>query len=294
MTTFFRLLLNRPVVDYWTTERSALHRLKYLLPSDDILIVAYLRRQDLYIESLYNQFVKQAPGYSSGTAQFIRDSEPAADYLGHIDLWAEVFGAHKINLRSYSGAEGDIVQDFSESVLGITPSNAYAPSTAPVNPPLGPDLIAFKRAANRLPLPLADSYMLAKAVGRIARDMPRPEATPSLLSQNQREALMARHNAANALLVSRYAPESSVDGFLPAASTRATGTPTASDRAATCLEALIRYRSEIARPTFRAELYARRAIRFTLRRVPWLETILRGPRRLVNMARLRQEREGRL
>lgn len=294
MTTFFHLLLDRPVVDYWATERAALERLRALLPSGDVIVVAYFRRQDLYLESLYNQFVKQTRGYAEEIEQFLHDSGPAADYLGHMDLWAEVFGHPQIAVRSYSAAQGNVVHDFCETVLGIAPSSGFAPATTPVNPPLGPELIAFKRATNRVPMPLADSYMQAKAVGRVARDMPRPEATPALLSDDGRRALLTRHGAANAKLVSRYAPASTADGFLPAGTRRPTEAGSTADTAGHHLEALLRYRREAARPAFKAELYARRAIRFTLRQLPWFETLLRGPRQLMNRARLRREREGRL
>ncbi len=66
---------------------------------DDIKIVAYVRRQDYFFESLYGQFVKQKPDRSKLYLHDYRQLDRVrkrADYELILDWWAEEFGKENI------------------------------------------------------------------------------------------------------------------------------------------------------------------------------------------------------
>lgn len=66
---------------------------------DDIKIVAYVRRQDYFFESLYSQFVKQKPYRNMlYLDEYIQQPKvrERADYAYILDLWAREFGRENI------------------------------------------------------------------------------------------------------------------------------------------------------------------------------------------------------
>jgi tetratricopeptide (TPR) repeat protein len=83
-----------------------------------IRILAYLRRQDLYIASIYNQRLR--------VGQLVQPSLPAGsaknlfvyNYEALLGLWASVFGESAIQVRIFEKASllrGDVVDDFIEA-----------------------------------------------------------------------------------------------------------------------------------------------------------------------------------
>lgn len=119
-------------------QRSAIAALEQALRPhfDDISVVSYLRRQDRHAVSHHQEGAKphrQAEGQLWGHAL---TALPAAspshalylDYDRRLGLWADVFGADKLDLRVYDRAQltdGDIVTDFL-ALIGLDDSG-FAP-----------------------------------------------------------------------------------------------------------------------------------------------------------------------
>lgn len=293
MTAFFYLLLACPVDDYWEAERAAISRLLALLPEGEVSVICYLRRQDMFVESLYNQFVKQAPGYAGTIEDFVEQCGPLPDYDGHLRLWTQALGREAVQVRSYERARGDLVEDFAEHALRLRSIAGFRPEGVPVNAPLGPDLLDFKRALNCIGMPLTEAYVVSRTVARLAREMGSPSGTPRLLDAAARQALLQRHQAENEALARNCAATTASQFFDPP---EPSGTVPVSPTGVWTpgyLEAVLRYRREMRRPSIRLEILLRRGVRGLLQRFPGLERGLAGPRRLLNRRRVRLEREGR-
>jgi len=290
MTAFFRLLLEKPVEDYWAHEHRCIETLRDLLPPGEVRIIGYLRRQDRFLESLYNQYVKQPPGYSRDIHAFIREARPVANYARHLDAWTDVFGADALTVRVYEDVADTLIDDFLDQSLAMERDATFRPEGASVNEQLPPDLLAFKRALNRVPMPLTEAYVASRTVMRLARDRAPQRRDATLLTNADRHALLQAHKSGNEALAARY-PDRPRDTLFPSPELPETDTA----QALTVDEAFdlaARYRREMSRPRIQAEILARRMIRGLLERVPALEMGLGGIRRLLNRRRVRLEREG--
>ena len=93
---------------------------------DEINIVAYIRRQDLLIESSYNMEVKWwGSRLTEGFQQYVKKNTPFVKYDLILDSWANVFGLENIKVRVYDTdhmPKNDIRLDFC-FLTGIEPSN---------------------------------------------------------------------------------------------------------------------------------------------------------------------------
>ena len=100
----------------WVREKFQPHEVK---------VICYLRRQDKWIESWFNQLTKTDVNHYSrmSYADFILayENQGMLDYNVAIDPWARAFGEKNLIVRSFEKSQfinGDIIQDFL-SILGI-------------------------------------------------------------------------------------------------------------------------------------------------------------------------------
>ncbi len=88
---------------------------------DEIAIVCYLRRQDFFLESQYNQFCKQ-PWYGSECKciefeEFVRYKPLSLDYQKELIGWQRIFNESKMIIRPYEKLNKDIIFDFFGVIL---------------------------------------------------------------------------------------------------------------------------------------------------------------------------------
>ena len=105
------------------TPRMASSMIEFL-PDDlrqNTKIIAYIRRQDKFLEAMYKQVVKT--GRFKGTAQeYAMKRESALMYSKVLDAWAKGFGTENVRVQPYERKnflEGDVILDMA-SQLGMT------------------------------------------------------------------------------------------------------------------------------------------------------------------------------
>lgn len=149
---------------YWLTEpesvRDVLSELGH--SPGQIAVIVYVRRQEIVVESWYNQLVK-ALGYSGSFKNSLEDFESLWDYHTRLKRWADVFGRERIIVRIYpddAQAGFDVRRDFA-GLIGI---DEAACCYSPVRPNgrLLRDVLEFQRVINRLPLPVIDKRRFHK------------------------------------------------------------------------------------------------------------------------------------
>jgi hypothetical protein len=120
--------------------------------NNKIIIVAYIRRQDLLIESSYNMEVKWwGSRMTDGFQQYVKSKTPFIKYDLALDAWATVFGLQNIKVKVYDTdymPQNDIRLDFCH-VTGIDSGNLIFDNKR-INNSLGPKSLAFLRILNRL------------------------------------------------------------------------------------------------------------------------------------------------
>lgn len=192
MTSLFYRLYQRPCTDYWEHERQCVAALKASLPSGtDCDICCYVRRQDLFLESLYNQCVKHSPGFGGDIGEFLGVMWEALQYGRQLQLWADVFGSRAIKVHNYEAAVSRLPEDFLARVLGIDDPSGFSQLGARVNERLPRDLLEYKRILNRIGLSRADGISATVHVMELSQAMGDDGRYHNYLGASQRAALMA-------------------------------------------------------------------------------------------------------
>ncbi|MDW7773249.1 MAG: hypothetical protein SCH71_10205 [Desulfobulbaceae bacterium] len=128
-----------------------------------IIVIVYLRRQDLYVGSLYNE------GIISGNHKaiwafdefFERNRLPELDYYALLKSWIKVFGKENIRIRPFEKGqfhEGELIRDFLHCMDLKWQNDYVVPDETSKNS--SPDIILIEalRLINRIPLQLRPMY----------------------------------------------------------------------------------------------------------------------------------------
>ena len=190
-----RLWHNGTKKGFWQAVRSA----ALGIGAKDIQIVLYLRRQDLYMESLWAQFVKTGKKCIS-LAEYANSKKSmlVCDYAAGIKRLQKVFGPDAVTVRIYDRSrllDGDIVADFA-AVLGIADASVWRRPAGKDNPSLTPSVTLLKLAVNQSELyeRLGKHFVANEARKISAQD---PVKKGSFFTPQQRKELLDRYEAGN-------------------------------------------------------------------------------------------------
>ena len=180
----------------------------------EIRTVVYFRRQDRYLESLYNHHVKAA-GECDGIEAFAERIAHRLDYRGFVQVLERAFGPGSTTVRVYEPErmQGDICADFL-ATLGIAmPPGAEAPERA-LNPGLTRRGLTLMLRANRR---YRDDPARLEAIRQktIQRHAAPPHSDHAILTPPARRALMQRYRPGNGWIAARF-----LDGQKPMFSPR--------------------------------------------------------------------------
>ena len=83
----------------------------------NVKVIIYLRRQDLYVESRWNQIVKDDRCYRGSFEQYVKDSKEwdEGHYLKKLESISKIIGEENIVVRVYEWSQlfgGNVVEDF--------------------------------------------------------------------------------------------------------------------------------------------------------------------------------------
>jgi len=114
-----------------------------------IRVICYLRRQDQFLESLYNYHVK-ALGETAPIMSFANKIYARLDYKKYLDCLSQTFGPEALSVRVYeqTGLRGDIFDDFL-SAIGLTDKENFVKPRQTINAGLSPEGIKLMLEANR-------------------------------------------------------------------------------------------------------------------------------------------------
>jgi peptidoglycan/xylan/chitin deacetylase (PgdA/CDA1 family) len=116
-------------------------------------IALYLRRQDHYAASLYNQHVKAGVAFPGSFDEHFEQYRSRYDYRQMVERLGTVFGLDNIVVRPYEKEAffgGTIFSDFSHHVLGMAIDEKFVVPKRDQNSRLDRDALEFKRIVNRL------------------------------------------------------------------------------------------------------------------------------------------------
>ncbi|MEM9797930.1 MAG: hypothetical protein AAF919_15670 [Pseudomonadota bacterium] len=137
--------------EFFSAPPERIRNLADALPTDDVIIVAYVRSPDSYLLSLYAQMVRHPDNdFAMDLSTFIAKALAEGtqiDFLNAMTAWRDVFGADRILLRCYE--EGDTVETLS-AIVGVETSRLRRKARS--NRSISRDAGEVVRAAKRMGL----------------------------------------------------------------------------------------------------------------------------------------------
>jgi hypothetical protein len=267
--------------DYWASEQRLIATMRDCCEGLDVRVVAYLRPQDEFASSLYNQLVKNVVGIEHSYDEFIATMRPAFDYEGHFALWEKAFGSERVRLRNFLTCHDRIISDFCETALEGNFLEQVAKSAIFSNKRLTRDVLEVKRIFNRTAPDRSLAFVAARVFSRISEEMPDRSGYQVFASSDARCRDFAQFEEGNAGLAGRHGL-----GDLPTVGSAAEPTypGLTLDRA---VEVYLRYRMAMVRSRPRAELALRRLANLLKAKVPGGDRLLRPFQKANNYVRLR-------
>lgn len=194
-------------------EERAVNRLARLTREhfERVGILVYLRRQDLALESAYNQSVKNRSWHGGDIHEFREYYGPTLRYDRVLDRWARAFGDEALDVRVYERSVlvgGDVVTDFC-SALEVDPGSLPAGwdrDQRAANLRLPRDVFEYKRGLNRVPMSKLEARQAKWALRQVAQDIGLdPDRWSEILEPAERQAVIAEHARENAEVARRFA-----------------------------------------------------------------------------------------
>ncbi|RWK15767.1 MAG: hypothetical protein E5X49_15565 [Mesorhizobium sp.] len=165
--------------------------LRAAIPSSvNCRIVCYVRRPDRYLESLYNQCVKQGM-FTGEIGEFASIVEDMLDYHRCLSMWRKVFGDSNTEVRVYETALPNLIHDFLRYVLHLHESSLFAKAGLRVNERLSRDLTEYIRLLNKN-IPCSERTFDEKICSLVDERIANPSGNHEYLSPDERAALLSR------------------------------------------------------------------------------------------------------
>lgn len=170
----------------------------------DVKVIVYLRRQDLWGESAWNQEVKKGD-YTNSCFEYVQKKDYVCDYYKKLTEIAAVVGKDNIIVSVYESGEGrqeDIFTTFL-NILGIHNTENYQKDTYQVNLSLAANFVEIKRIFNSIPNGVTFMESMKEILEEGKKYALANEKTvhaPSFLSKEERLAIIEKYHESNTML----------------------------------------------------------------------------------------------
>lgn len=188
---------------YWAAKRAYVERIHRDLKAYDTKIVIYLRRQDSWLETWFNQWIKNGTHLQEDIFPTFADRhDPLLDHARQVQVWADVFGTENIIVRPYESEQlpEGLLQDFLDT-LGLGRAEEFPARKQPrYNAHLDRQTMEFMNICNSLGLDREDGVWLRLHLRGVTGQFKRQSLfrDQGLLSPRQRKELLDRYEESNA------------------------------------------------------------------------------------------------
>lgn len=199
--------------NYWDQRQRYIERLERIVPFDDVEVVLVVRRQDNYLESLYNEHVK-VTRYSKDIWTFFQDYKSRFEYKKQIEAWTRYFPAFDVLTFEDLVASGNVTHEFLAAATGRR-DIVFDGAVTERNVSLPFDLTEFKRLLNSTPLSRAELGDVVDTLSAVAAARDSRGGGGRRLSAEDRRNVMAEFAADNDWINDTYF-DSRSQGLFPA------------------------------------------------------------------------------
>lgn len=286
MTAFFLDLYDRRPqgLDYWTHEAKLVSELRgHCGIFDEVRIVCYLRPQDEFASSIYNQMVKSTVGTALPYMDFLSQIRPAFDYDQHLRLWKSNFGEQAMQVMRFDVVAGNILQHFCEHVLTPACYRQAPQKEFFANTRLSRDILEVKRIFNAIQPDRAYAFVAAGVFQKLSDPYPDKKGDQIFAEPKTHKAFFSEFEEGNLAL-------SLANGFTEALPTCTQGQPTYHGLSPNvALEIHMRFQYQMGLPRNKLEVALRRAARHFKAHVPGGRWLLRPIQTTLHKLRLKYQ-----
>lgn len=177
----------------------------------DVEVVIILRRQDRWLDSLYQHQLKVGET-SLGPMEWLTARQPALNYATRVGRWADVFGDDKVRIGVFEPASlaGGLMAFFFRTAGLAVPEGLQEPPAR--NERLSRHALAWLTAIPRDSLTRPGRQELRRVLEDWSQHNPDPPELRYFFTPDERRAILARCAESNAALARRFLPDS--DGVL--------------------------------------------------------------------------------
>ena len=206
-----------PPESFWQRKEEFVRTVRDFLAPVPTKVIIYLRRQDRWIESWYNQQIKNGFPCAWDFDSFVTHHAPLLDYHGMLELWARHFGRENILVRLYEKEQmaNGLLEDFADS-LGLFRADDLRPVDKPKqNTKLSPEALEFLNACNRFDLPPQRKRKLSLTTRKVFHQFDESAVfeNQSLLPPCKRIELLERMQPGNEKVAREYLNRADGDLF---------------------------------------------------------------------------------
>lgn len=174
----------------------------------NVKVIVYLRRQDYFGESVWNQNVKKSSYMLAKPCfEYILENNALLDYYKKLQEIAAVIGKENIIVRTYeSNKAEDIFLNFF-NILGIHDISGYTRDKYQANPSLSANYVEIKRILNGIPdnEVLMDSIRNTMEEGRTyTASEDKIKSAPLFLSKKERQIILDKYAEGNEKIAKEY------------------------------------------------------------------------------------------
>lgn len=157
------------VAAYWEKKGEYIQRLGSFFKGFDTRVIVYLRRQDKWIESWFNQQIKNG-FHLEGIMPFLRRHEPLLDYRRLLGIWADAFGRENMVVRPYEKSQlpDGLLADYAHQVGLFDAADVPLKRKPRSNAKLPPEVLRFMNECNAFSLPPARKRSLGLTIRKVA------------------------------------------------------------------------------------------------------------------------------
>lgn len=208
MTCFFLDFYDRkrPHKDYFKTEDMLINQLKDMCSHfDTVKIVCYLRPQESFAGSLYNQLVKATNGTYLPYDACLEKIKHCFDYKGHLDLWAKAFGKKNLYVFNFEDHKDNILKHFCDKLLTPQCYRAARHKDFLSNTRLNRDVLEAKRIFNYTTPDPALAYVSARVFKNLNESYPDKKGWQIFAPVSAQETFFSAFKKGNSALAKTFA-----------------------------------------------------------------------------------------
>jgi predicted lactoylglutathione lyase len=183
-------------------------------------VVVYLRRQDLFCESIYNEMVK-----NHSWSRHIQDTSAFLDYFYLLKMWSQFFKKNRIVVRVYEKGQlkNDLFEDFFDAI-GLPFKPDYRKPKVDPNPKLSAEMLEFMRITNAIRMLPLEREQFKNELTPIAEQIFSTKGNKSVktLLDDERANILSMYEKVNEAVAKEFMGREdgrlfceSVDGELP-------------------------------------------------------------------------------